>query len=81
MKLKAREVNILIDVHNGKSISEMAERADLSLAGVHNKLRTMEEMGLINPPPQRGQARSRTLTPEAKEYLTVNGYLNDRVAS
>jgi predicted transcriptional regulator len=67
---------LLLMVHERASITEMSERVGRSLANVHGRLENLQAQGLVVPPPNPHQARSRELTKEAIDYLKANGYLS-----
>jgi predicted transcriptional regulator len=71
------DIELMKGVHNRDSITEMAERTGLSLAGVHGKLEELESprLGYVNPPRKPGAARDRTLTEEGMQYLVDHGYI------
>lgn len=72
MFLTPEQVLILQGIYNRASITEISRVIGKSVPGTNKKIVYLERKGLINPPPRRGMARSRTLTAKAIEYLEAN---------
>jgi len=71
---------ILVEHHKGNpSVTELAEKIGRSRASVFARLKVLEDEGLLAPPPQAGQARSRSLTELGKSYLKANGLVQTQV--
>jgi DNA-binding IclR family transcriptional regulator len=74
--LDAKYDTILVAHHRGNpSITELAELIGVSRAAAHARLKTLEDEGLLEAPPTKGQARSRTLTQFGISYLRANGLI------
>jgi predicted ArsR family transcriptional regulator len=68
------KISYLKDVHEHRSITEMANKYGVSVSTIHAHLRALETEGLIKPPEHQGAARSRTLTSKGLELVSKNGY-------
>ena len=73
---------ILKMIGEGLSIEEMID-ANIGLkstSSVHMRIRQLEELGLVDPPPKRKMSRSRFLTELGIRYLVAAGYWKERKA-
>lgn len=62
-------VQLMLYVKDRMSITEMAKKMLCSVSTIHEHLRTLEQQGLVAPPPEKNMARSRTLTTKGEQVL------------
>lgn len=68
---------ILLMINEGNpSIREIATEIDRSLATTHERLKSLEQEGLIYAPREQRTARDRKITDLGGEYLIVNGLIH-----
>jgi len=73
-RLNADEVTVLKGVHEHKSLEEIAQDINKSVAWAYQLARDMEAIGYVIQNKPRA-ARSRELTQAGVEYLRANGLL------
>lgn len=74
IRLNAQETLILKGIVERKSVREIGEDINTTYGYAQRIIKRLEGSGLvINPAP--GKARSKSVSPEALEYLRANGYI------
>lgn len=66
------DLALLIQVSEAASVREMCAYVDRGVASIHARLRKLENLGMILPPPSRGMHRRRNLTELGKRYVKAN---------
>lgn len=80
MDLDPYDDQILMYVYEGKTMEEMRETGLSSTNTILLRIRKLEELGLVVPPPSKNRPRGRRLSKSGIDYLLRRGYTTQRKA-